>query len=311
MSFFSPYPWGEAVGYEGKCVTPNYSHYHQRTCVVERTSTDLRLIRLIQKTKSQMDSRLPEWARRSNPIIRRQLGPAWKTILPEVRFLKRVVLIQVVLIALSLPWPFLFDLALPAITASILLFPFALFMYGHVLLSIGISAATSISKELQQDTLNLLRVTPLRLENILGSKIAASIWRQVEDLGLLVVTAALLSMPLLISQYATLWPLKAFPLLSRTAMILGLIVSLVRMALEPFMIGSVGIAMGVALRVRAPAVLGMVVVGFFYYLFLNLLRFVPMSWQLRFLAEFALPLLLPLAVTWASLRLARWLITRG
>jgi hypothetical protein len=277
---------------------------------VEQTSTDIRIARIIRSSRTEIDRRLPEWARRSNPIIRRQLGPAWKTILPELSFLKRAVFVQVVLVVLSLQWPFIFDLALPAITASILLFPFAIFMYGHALLSIGISAADAMTNEYQNDTLNLLRVTPFKLETILASKIAGSIWREVEDLGLLLTAAAILSMPLLISQYATLWPLAQNALLARGAMVLGLVTSLLRLALEPFMIGAIGIMMGVALRRRASAVLGMLVAAFFYFLFLNLLRLVPMIWPLRFLVDFALPLAAPLLTIWISLWLARWLITR-
>jgi hypothetical protein len=277
---------------------------------VEQTSSELRLTRILQRNKVEIDHHLPEWARRSNPIIRRQLGPAWKTILPELGFLKRAVLVQIGLVLLSLQWPVIFDLALPAITASILLFPFAIVMYGHALLGIGIAASDAMTNEFQNDTLNLLRVTPFKLETILASKIAGSIWRQVEDLGLLLTAAAVLSMPLLISQYATMWPLAQNPYLARAAMVLGLITSLVRLALEPFMIGAVGMIMGVALRRRASAVLGMLVFSFFYFLLLNLLRFVPMVWPLRFVLEFVLPVLAPLLTIWGALRLARWLITR-
>jgi len=167
-----------------------------------------------------------------------------------------------------------------------------------------------MTHELQNDTLNLLRVTPLKLETILASKIAASIWRQVEDLGLLLSAAAILSMPLLISQYATLWPLAENPLLARVAMVLGLLTSLVRLALEPFMIGAVGVMMGAALKNRASAVLGMLTVAFFYFLFLNLLRFVHMPWPLHFVVEFVLPIIAPLLMIAFSLRLSRWLLTR-
>lgn len=277
---------------------------------VEQTSSELRIIRLIQRTKTEMDSHLPIWARRSNPIVLRQLGRAWKTILPEFSFLKKAVIFQFIMVIASLQWPVIFDLALPAITASILLFPFALFMYGHSLLVIGISASDAMTKELENDTFNLLRVTPFKLENILASKIAAAIWRQVEDLGLLITACAILSMPLLISHYATLWPLAHYPLLSRAAMLLGLITSLLRLALEPFMIGAVGLFMGIALRRRAPAVLGMLAVAFFYFLFINLLPYIQMDWQFHFLVEFALPLVMPLLIIWGSLMLSRWLITR-
>lgn len=258
-----------------------------------------------------MDSQLPFWARRSNPIIRRQLGVYWKTILPEVGFLKRMFIIQAILIMMSLFWPVIFDLALPAITASILLFPFAILIYGNILLSIGMASANAMTQEVQNDTLNLLRVTPFTLNTILASKIAAAVWRQVEDIGLLLSAAALLSMPMLVSQYATLWPLKDYPLLSRTAMILGLGVSLLRLVIEPCMIGAVGMLMGTALRSRAPAVLSMVFTGGFYFLLLNLTRLVKMPWQLRFVVDFALPLLLPLLIIWACFAVARWLISRS
>ncbi len=281
-----------------------------RVNLVEQVAPEIRVIRQLQRTKIEMDNQLPEWARRSNPIIRHQLGTAWKTILPEMRFLKRAILVQIVLVLLSLQWPVIFDLALPAITASLLLFPFAIFMYGHALLSIGMGASDAMTKELQNDTFNLLRVTPFKLENIFASKIAAAIWRQVEDLGLLITAAAILSMPLLISSYASLWPLKTYPLLARTAMVLGLITSLMRLGLEPFMIGAVGVFMGVALRRRAPAVLGMLTFAVFYFGFFNLARYVPMGWQVRFIVEFALPLVMPLLVIFASLRLSYWLISR-
>jgi hypothetical protein len=277
----------------------------------QKTTGDIRIARMIQRNRVDMDHRFPEWARRSNPIIRRQLGVAWKTILPEFGFLRRAVLFQIVLVILSLFWPFIFDLALPAITASILMFPFALIMYGNVLLSIGVGASDAMTRELRNDTLTLLRVTPFNLENILASKIAAAIWRQVEDLGLLLSAAALLSMPLLVSQYATWWPLKEHPVLARVAIILGLTTSLFRLVLEPFMIGAVGMAMGVALRQRASAIMSMLTVGLFYFLILNLLRLVPMEWPLRFVVEFALPLVMPLVVIGISLRLAHWLLNRG
>lgn len=278
---------------------------------MENTSAEIRITRLIQRNKVEMDRQLPMWARRSNPIIRRQLGVYWKTILPEIGFLRRMFIIQAVLIMLSLFWPVIFDLALPAITASILLFPFAILMYGNILLSIGSTSAVSMTHELQNDTFNLLRVTPFNLNTILASKIAAAIWKQVEDIGLLLSAAVLLSMPMLVSQYATLWPLKEYPLLSRTAMILGLAVSILRLVIEPCMIGAVGMLMGTALRSRAPAVLSTVFIGAFYFLMLNLTRLVDMPWQLRFVVDFVLPLTLPLLMIWGSFTLARWLISRN
>jgi hypothetical protein len=277
---------------------------------VQRITTHVRLIH-VQPRHVEIDRRLPPWARRSNPIIRRHLGLYWKTILPETGLLVRLALIQVVFLGLTLVAPFLFDLALPTITASILLFPFAIYLYGQSLFSIGMAASLSLADEVRGDTLNLLRVTPFSLEAILASKIAAAIWRQIENLGLLMIAAALLSLPLLISQYAVLFPLDDYPYISRVAMMLGLVVSLLRMAVEPFMVGAVGVLLGAVFPWRAWAVVSTTVLWGAYFLLLNLLRFVPMDWPLRFAVDFVLPLALPLFITWLCLRVTLAVLRRN
>ncbi len=275
------------------------------------TPNEIRLIRMIHQTYIEPDRGLPRWARRSNPIIRRQLGMYWKTILPEATFFFKAFLVQAIFVLLTLPIPFLLEMALPIITAAILLFPFAVFMYGHTLIAIGSAAARAVTDELQKDTLNLLRVTPFDLRAILASKVAASIWRQVEDLGLLLIAAALMSMPLLFWQYGWLLPIDVQPVLLRLAVILGLAVSILRLALEPFMIGMIGVAMGASLRNRASAIMATVITSFFYFLLLNLTRFIPMAWPFRFVIEFVLPLVAPLVVIYVMYRLADHMLTRG
>lgn len=278
---------------------------------VEQVKTDISVIHLPARYQSpELDQRLPAWARRSNPIIRRQLGLYWKTILPEVDVLVKLAGVQIGLVALSLPWPFLFDLALPTITAALLLFPIALYLYGHILMAIGTAATLSVVDELRKDTFDLVRATPISLVSILGSKIAASIWRQVENLSLLMTAVAVLSMPLLISLYATQYPLNTHPLLSRAAMALGLIAALVRLALEPFMIAAIGQAAGAAFPMRSTAIITTGFLGAFYFLLINLVRLVALPWPLHFVVEFVLPVALPLLLTWLALRLTEHLITR-
>ncbi|NWG16026.1 MAG: hypothetical protein HXY41_05265 [Chloroflexi bacterium] len=277
---------------------------------MERAKTDISVIHLPAKYQTiELDSRLPHWARRSNPIIRRQLGMYWKTILPEIGGLAKIVVVQVGLVLLTLPWPFLFDLALPTITAALLLFPIALFLYGQILAAIGFNATLSIVDELRNGTFDLVRATPLRLESILASKIAAAIWRQVENLSLLILSVSLLSMPLLISQYATIFPLDEYPYLSRAAMILGLVVSLIRLVIEPFMMGAVGLLAGAAFPLRSTAIITTGFLGAFYFFLLNLARLAPMSWLLRFGLDFVLPVALPLVITWLAMRVTQSLIT--
>jgi hypothetical protein len=279
---------------------------------VEQAQTDLSVIHLPAKYQNlEIDQRLPLWARRSNPIIRRQLGMYWKTILPEVSVLVKLVVAQVGLVALSLLWPFLFDLALPTITAALLLFPIALYLYAHILMSIGVASTLSVVDEVRKDTIDLIRATPMPLLSILASKMAASIWRQVENLGLLMMAVAVLSMPLLISQYATLYPLDDYPYLSRIAMALGLVVALVRLALEPFMIAAIGQVAGAAFPVRSTAIITTSFLGTFYFLLINLARLVPTSWPIGFFVEFVLPVVLPLLIIWGCLQLTQRLLTRN
>jgi hypothetical protein len=229
-------------------------------------------------------------------------------MLPEVTFLRQAFVVQAILIILTLPFPFLIALTLPTVTASILLFPFAMYVYGRLLFLTGTAAARSITGELENHTLTVLRSTPYSTNEIIATKAAAAIWRQVEDLGLLLIAAALLSTPLLISQYGSLWPLDEHPYLSRTAMILGLGVSMLRLALEPFMLAMLGIMMGAALRTRPAALMGTVVVAGFYFLCVNLTRFVPMSWPVRFAADFVVPLAIPLLIIAGAFRFTRHLL---
>src|SRR4051794_6582338 len=133
--------------------------------MVEHTSTDLQIIRMIQRGKD-IDTGLPYWARRSHPLVRRELGMAWRTMLPELGFLRQAFIIQSILIALTLPFPFLIELALPTVTAAIILLPFAMIVYARVLVITASSGARLMTNELQNDTLNVLRTTPFTLLEI-------------------------------------------------------------------------------------------------------------------------------------------------
>jgi hypothetical protein len=277
---------------------------------LDRPPVDVRLLTFLEQRKRDLDMRLPEWARRSNPIVRRHLGIYWKTLLPEVRPLLTMYAFQVLLIALSYPFPFLFDLAMPMITASIILLPLAIFLYGRLLISIGMSSAEMIVDEQKKNTLTVLRTTPIALKDILLSKMAASIWRQVEDIGLLLLAALAFSLPLLILQYASFWPLDEFPIIARTAMALGLAASLLRLLVEPVMVGAIGIMTGAVLPWRNWARASSVVLILFYFLLVNLPRRLPMGWEMRVVIEIVLPLVLPVLVTWCAFRLAHHALTR-
>jgi hypothetical protein len=277
---------------------------------LDRPTVDVRLLTFLEQRKRDLDRRLPEWARRSNPIVRRHLGIYWKTLLPEVKPLLTMYLVQVILIALSYPFPLLFDLAMPMITASIILLPLAIIIYGKLLIAISTSSAELIVDEQKKNTLSLLRVTPIPLKDILLSKMAASIWRQVEDIGLLLVAALAFSLPLLILQYASLWPLDQYPVVARIAMALGLAASLVRLLVEPVMVGAIGIMAGAVLPYRHWARASAGVLTLFYFLLINLPRRLPMGWEARIIIEIILPLILPVLVTWIAFHIGHYALTR-
>src|SRR5262245_37018621 len=175
--------------------------------MVERAMIDPAVQRAVQRqTSVGIDQRLPRWARRSNPVVRRHLGIYWKTLPPEVGQLVRIYLFQIAFMCLSFPFPIFFDFVMPVITVSLLLIPVAFVGYAHALLYIGVVAVTAMVDEWRHHTLDLLRTTPLPLEHIVFSKIAAAIWRQLDDLGLILLTATLLSLPMLVIQYANLFP---------------------------------------------------------------------------------------------------------
>lgn len=277
---------------------------------LDRATVDVRLLTFLEQRKREVDKRLPEWARRSNPIVRRHLGIYWKTLLPEARPLLTMYGFQVAMIALSYPFPILFDLAMPMITASIILLPMALIVYARLLYAIGTSSAEMIVDEEKKNTLTLLRATPIPLKDILLSKMAASIWRQVEDIGLLLIAALAFSLPLLILQYASVWSFEEQPILARVAMVVGLGASLVRLLVEPIMVGALGIMLGAALPWRNWARVCAVALTFFYFLLINLPRRIPMAWEMRVVVEIVLPLVLPILIAWLAFHLAHRALTR-
>ncbi|MCA0456627.1 MAG: hypothetical protein LCI00_21820 [Chloroflexi bacterium] len=278
--------------------------------MVEQVSTNIRLAKMTEHGKD-IDSRLPVWSRRTNPLVRRELGVAWRTMLPEVEFMRQAFVVQTVLIALTLPFPFIIELALPTVTAAIILLPFAMVVYARLLILVGSAGARSMTHEIQNDTLNVLRSTPFSLREIIFSKAAASMWRQVEDLGLLMLGVTLLSTPLLISHYGTMWSMNEYPLVTRAAFIFGLAVAIIRMVLEPFMMAMIGVFMGAALKTRPAATAGTLVVGAFYFMCLNLARLIPMAWPVRFVLDFVLPVVIPIGMTWLVIYLTDRLVDRG
>ncbi|MEP7292198.1 MAG: hypothetical protein ABI835_10455, partial [Chloroflexota bacterium] len=83
---------------------------------LEQAFFDGAAARIKQTFTNEIDRNLPVWARRTNPVVRRDLGSYWKTLTPDMGLVLRIYLSQVVLILLSFPFPLLFVLLMPTVT---------------------------------------------------------------------------------------------------------------------------------------------------------------------------------------------------
>lgn len=251
-----------------------------------------------------IDAELPEWARRSNPIVKRHLGTAWKTFLPNPGLLIRLYVLQVVVVMASAAFPVLLTLLMPTVMVSLVLIPAGLVLYAQILYSAGAAAATYMVDERRNDTLELTLVIPQPTRFIIFSKVSAALWRHLENLMLMSLAVVLFSMPLMIVQYDIQFSLNASPALVRIGLLIGLAVSLIRLWIEPVMIASIGVAYGAASHSRVQAITATMLTGAAYFVAVNLARLLPLEGINRLLVETALPVALPILITAVALRLS-------
>lgn len=224
----------------------------------------------------------------------------------EVDLLIRLLLIQGVLVALSIPMWFILPLLFTLLPVALVILPFVFAAYARLLIGVGSFTVRMIVDEQHHQTLALLRTTPMSLRHILYSKAAAGVWRQVEDLGLIVMGVALLTLPIIGLQYATYWPLEEVNVVSRVAIYGGLLASVARVFLEPVMLAACAVAVGSIVPYRTPALLSVVGLGFFYFLLINLPRLLPLTPEVRILLEFVVPVVLPIVITWLAFNVAEY-----
>ncbi len=263
-----------------------------------------------QREGRELDRALPEWARRSNPIVRRHLGAYWKMLTPNVGLIVRLFLLQVALVLASIAFPALLTILMPTVTVSLVLLPLAFVMYAQLLIHVGVMSADSVVAERRNGTLDLLLVIPRSLTHILYGKVAAAVWRQVENLGMLALGVVLVSIPVLIIQNDILYSIADNPLLMRAGVILALASSLLRLILEPIMIGAIGTLVGAAMPLRIPALVATLLTGVAYFAAINLVRLLPLDPFTQLLIDTVLPVVLPVVIALASFRLAARLLRR-
>ncbi|MEL7236093.1 MAG: hypothetical protein AAGK74_16425, partial [Chloroflexota bacterium] len=205
---------------------------------------------IVTQRDVEIDARLPAWARRSNPVVRRELGIFWKRLLPDLNLIGKLLAGQAVLL-LVLPVPFIMTLTLPLAMLAVVLMPVLLFFYGRVLISVVHNAATSITSANQNHTMDLLRVTPIPFSTVVLGKIAASVWHRIEDIDLIVLGLAIFSLPFLTIHYLDSATLNRVPYMLRFVTLAALVSLPLRAMLEPFMFSAVALALGSALPTRA------------------------------------------------------------
>ena len=253
-----------------------------------------------------VDRHLPAWARRTDPIVRRHLGIYWKMLPLDVSQLGRTFLLIAALILLSIVLPVVLPLVFILLPVSLVMLPLVFYAYGRVLLATAAFTTRMIVDEQANNTLNLLRTTPITLPHIVFSKAAAGVWRQVEDLSLILVAVLFLTLPVVGLQYGAYFPYEDNTLVSRLVLIVGLGVSLLRLVLEPFMIAALAILIGALVPVRSTALVALGVTAFFYFLLVNFLRLMPLTPVTFIMVEMVVPVALPLLIAWGALRAAVW-----
>jgi hypothetical protein len=253
----------------------------------------------------EMDRQLPRWMRRSHPLIRHELGEYWRLMSVDTAQLLRLYLAQVGVVALTAVFPFLLMLLVPVVIVSIILLPPAAVLFFRSIVRIAMRAASSLAADRQANRFDLKRATPFSMAEILLSKATAAAWREIENIGLVWVAVATLSLPVLIIQYDTQLGLEEQPLL------IGLAVAIVRLPLEAAMAGGIGLLVGATTKARTPAtVIAACIIGG-YFLAINALRLLPMTTPVRLAVELALPVLAPALIAVVCWRLSTLVLDRA
>lgn len=268
--------------------------------------------------------RLPYWARSTNPIVRRHLGLYWRTVPPELQPFGSIFLVWVVVMVSGIIFPALFGFTMISFLASIMIIPFTLMVYAQVLWTISTEASNFMQQEFSNDTFQLLRATPMDLNQIFLGKVAAAIWKRMDDLVMVAQLTVAFSPPLLFYIYAQVWPTGEYGIAVTPLMtLLATLVVLARLLLEPLMIGVMSVFIGIVVEGKGRAISAAVVLGTFYFLLLNLLSqlpsvrgftasdgVVPPNIPLVLLTDFVLPVFLPILIIWGLLKLSAYIVTK-
>ncbi len=268
--------------------------------------------------------RVPYWARSTNPIVRRHLGLNWRTIPPELNPILVGIGSWLVVLILSFMLPILQVIVSTIVIAAIIVMPFVALLYGHILLHVAVTASDAMREEVQNNTLPLLRTTPMSLNQILLGKVAVALWKRMDDIVLMSQVVLFFTPPILLSTYAAYWPSDKNVIVGLAIVMIGLTVSVVRLLLEPVLVGLIAVLVSVVVPGRSTALTASIAFSTFYFLMINLIAHlpgirgetladktvIPPNLTALFAVDFVLPIVLPLILSYLLLRLATRIITR-
>lgn len=251
-----------------------------------------------------IDTALPLWAKRRNPIILRMLGEHWRVFLPEFRPLVKLFIYQAVVVLATIEFPWVYIGLLTFLLPAVVILPYAFYLYFTAISRAIAYSTNGMAEEFEQNTLRILRTTPFSTREIVLSKVMAAVWRQADEIDQILSYAVFTSVPVLITIYLAQWPPDEFAGINQLLTITVFAACIIRIPLEIFMVASIGAMMGTYTRLRSTAYMSSAVLVFFYFLLINLMRLVDMSWQMHLVVEGVMPVILPLIIIWGAVSLA-------
>lgn len=268
------------------------------------TPTLLHQNRLATNDTVSLDKSLPLWARRSNPIIRRQLGAYWRVFPPEIRPIVTWVIFYAIFLGLTLTGSdLIYIMFVPFALVSMIVFPAVLYVYARTLSLIASDSAEAMVTEYTHDSLTLLRTTPFTGTEIILSKISGAIWRRMDDLQDTTSYTRTLGGMAILGFYIIQFSPANHPNVAQFLALPMLIASLMRVPLEMVMVACVATMLGAYTKSKSSAVTATLIFLFFYFLLLILLRFVGWGWALQWVIDALIPVLLPIGISFGALKM--------
>jgi len=274
-------------------------------------SAQEKIRRILVNDLYEIDQNMPRWARRRNPIVKRELGLYWRIMPPQLDMPIRAFWIQAAIVLVTIPVPFLMTLLLPLVLVSFAALPIGLYMYARLLYDLAGSASRSMVDEIENHTMGVLLTTPVSVRELLLSKLAGALWKQSEPFSLILTIASLTQVPSLFIIYANAFPPQDFHGIGSIVTVVMLALSMIRLPIEAFMVAALGQFIGLTTTGRGAAQAASIGLTGFYFLLINLPRLLPLDPFWRVMVDGMFPLVAAIGVAWLLLNLTIHHLTYG